>query len=97
MDWAWDSAGALQAYEADLAIAERLAASDPGNAQWQRDLYISYWRMADIGERTGRDDGGEWWRKAYEALVGMKERGMHLTPEDEGFLEQLREKMQRLE
>ena len=29
---------ALTAYRASLAIAERLAKADPGNAGWQRDL-----------------------------------------------------------
>jgi len=31
-----------------LAIAERLAQSDPGNAGWQRDLSISYSNLASI-------------------------------------------------
>jgi hypothetical protein len=34
---AGDLAGARAAYEAGLVIAERLASSDPGNAEWQRD------------------------------------------------------------
>jgi hypothetical protein len=29
---------ALKAYRDSLAIRERLAAADPGNTQWQRDL-----------------------------------------------------------
>jgi hypothetical protein len=30
-----------------LAIAERLAKFDPGNAGWQRDLIVSYKKIAD--------------------------------------------------
>ena len=33
---------ALDAYNASLAIAERLAEADPGNAGWQRDLSVSH-------------------------------------------------------
>ncbi len=36
-----DRAGALQAYEESLEIARRLAAADPGNAGWARDLIVS--------------------------------------------------------
>ena len=36
-----DLAGALQSYRDSLAIRERLAKSDPGNAGWQRDLSVS--------------------------------------------------------
>jgi tetratricopeptide (TPR) repeat protein len=35
-----DRPGALEAYRKSLAIAEALAAKDPGNTQWQRDLSI---------------------------------------------------------
>ncbi len=87
-----NSSGALARYEGTLAIQERLAQFDPCNAEWQRDLYVSYWRMADMTECAGRDDAGQWWRKAYDTLAGMKQRGMHISPEDEGFLEQLRAK-----
>ena len=37
---------ALASYEAGLTIRERLAQSDPGNAAWQRDLAISYGKIA---------------------------------------------------
>jgi hypothetical protein len=33
-----DLAGALQSYRAALGITERLAAADPSNTLWQRDL-----------------------------------------------------------
>ncbi|NQW09613.1 MAG: tetratricopeptide repeat protein, partial [Alphaproteobacteria bacterium] len=35
-------ATALDSFRASLAIAERLAAADPGNAGWQRDLSVSH-------------------------------------------------------
>jgi hypothetical protein len=47
-----DLAGALKSYEADLAIAERLAKSDLGNAGWQRDLSVSYSKLATVYRRS---------------------------------------------
>ena len=43
-----DLAGALKSYRDSLAIADRLAKSDPGNAGWQRDLSVSYGKLADV-------------------------------------------------
>ena len=39
---------ALKSYRDGLAIAERLAKADPGNAGWQRDLSVSYDRIGDV-------------------------------------------------
>ena len=39
---------ALKAYRDGLAIRDRLAQSDPGNAGWQRDLAVSYAKLATI-------------------------------------------------
>ncbi len=41
-------ADALKANRDSLAIAERLAKADPGNAGWQRDLSVSYNRVGDV-------------------------------------------------
>jgi hypothetical protein len=51
-----DLAAALTSYRADLAIAERLAEADPGNAGWQRDLALSHGRVAFIAMRQGVGD-----------------------------------------
>ena len=84
--------GALESYRAAMEIRERLAASDPGNAEWQRDLWVSFWKIADAGEKLGRADAADWWRRALEVLQSMKDRGMHISPEDERELEALRRK-----
>jgi hypothetical protein len=36
-----------------LAIAERLAKSDPGNAGWQRDLALSWGRLGGLHKQSG--------------------------------------------
>ena len=48
-----DLAGALAAYDAAKAIAEQLAAADPGNAAWQRDLSVSWNKIGDVRRAQG--------------------------------------------
>jgi eukaryotic-like serine/threonine-protein kinase len=52
-----DLAAALASYQASLAIAERLAKADPGNAGWQRDLSWSYSRLAKVRAQQGDHAG----------------------------------------
>ncbi len=40
----------LDSYRRSLAIREKLAAADPGNAQWQDDLIISLVQLAKQGD-----------------------------------------------
>ena len=44
---------ALKSYRDSLAIAERLAKADPGNAGWQRDLSVSYNKVGDVQVAQG--------------------------------------------
>jgi hypothetical protein len=48
--------GSRAHYRDSLAIAERLAAADRSNTQWQRDLSNSYKKVGDVlGRDIGRD------------------------------------------
>jgi len=88
-----DLAGALRCFTESKTIAERLAASDPANAAWQRDRWVSYWRLADHCEKSGQaEEAKAWWKKAYDTLADMKARGLHVSPQDLGFLGRLRAK-----
>jgi hypothetical protein len=49
-----DLAGALKSYRDGLAIADRPAKSDPGNAVRQRDLSASHSKIADVLRRAGK-------------------------------------------
>ena len=53
-----DLAGALTSYRDSLAIADRLAQSDPGNAGWRRDLSVSYEKVGDVQVAQGDLAGG---------------------------------------
>jgi hypothetical protein len=48
-----DLAGALKSYSDSLVIRDRLAKSDPGNAGWQRDLTVSYAKLAKVHRQSG--------------------------------------------
>ena len=60
-----DLAGALQAFTEGKDIRDRLAAADPGNAQWQRDLSVSWERLASVREQLqDRPAAAAAWREA---------------------------------
>jgi tetratricopeptide (TPR) repeat protein len=44
---------ALKAYRDSLAIRERLATADRSNTEWQRDVYVSLSRVADVERAQG--------------------------------------------
>ena len=89
-----DPAAARRYYEDDLTIRKRLAGAAPENADYACDLWVSYWRMAALAENSSsRDEALPWWRCVYDVLSGMKRKGVFLSPEDEGFLDQLARKV----
>jgi tetratricopeptide (TPR) repeat protein len=62
---------ALNAHRAGLAIRERLAAADPSNAGWQRDLSVSQNKVGDVLSAQGRLDDA---LSAYRASLAIAER-----------------------
>ena len=66
-----DGAGALTAYRESLAIRERLAASDPSNASWQRDLSVSHTKVGDVLVAQGDGAGA---LTAYRESLAIRER-----------------------
>ena len=90
-----DRVAAFDAYRRSLERFERLAASNPENDEWQRDLFVSYVKLAQMAEQDSTGDAREWWVKAYAQLSGMKQRGIML-PTDEVRLEFLRQKVEEM-
>jgi eukaryotic-like serine/threonine-protein kinase len=81
-----DLAGALKSYRDSLAIAERLARSDPGNAEWQHDLAVSYFKLANVYRRSND------WDSALDALRqgrAIMERLTKLSPDNAGWKKNL--------
>ncbi|HQX50888.1 MAG TPA: hypothetical protein PLR25_13325 [Planctomycetaceae bacterium] len=85
---------AQRLYGESLCIAQRLAESDPGNAEWQRDLWASYWRVANVMEPQQAPDAMAYWRRAHETLARMVETGLFVSPQDRQFLDRLQQKIE---
>jgi predicted Zn-dependent protease len=58
-----DLKAALKSYSDGLAIRERLAKADPNNAGWQRDLAVSYAKLASAYRKSNETT------KAHDALA----------------------------
>ena len=66
-----DLPAALTSYRASLAIPERLAKADPGNADWQRDLSVSHDRIGDVQVAQGDLPAA---LTSYRASLAISER-----------------------
>jgi hypothetical protein len=67
-----DPAAALTNYQASLAIRERLAQADPGNAGWQRDLAVSFGRVGMVESRQGtREDALKAFRSGPDIIARL--------------------------
>ena len=87
---------ALQAYQDGLAIREKLAAQDPSNAEWQRDLIVSNVKLADVAERQGRPaDTSRHYGAALAVAKELQARG-RLAPVDGWMIGELETQLERL-
>jgi tetratricopeptide (TPR) repeat protein len=77
-----DLAGALKSYGAGLAIRETLAAQDPGNAGWQRDLSVSHNKIGDVQVAQGDLAGA---LKSFGAGLAIAEKLAAQDPGNAGW------------
>ena len=82
-----DLAGALSAYEAAIAIAEKLAAGDPSNREWQRDLIVIHVKLSEASGAPVKH-----LEKALVIANCLMSEG-HLAPEDHRMLNALAERL----
>ena len=66
-----DLPGALAAYTDAMAIAERLAARDPANSEWQRDMWVSHVNIGGVKVAQGDLPGA---LAAYTDAMAIAER-----------------------
>src|ERR1700736_4303706 len=66
-------ADALKSYRARQVIILRLANSDPGNAEWQRDLAVSFGKLGLVHKQSGDK------AKALDALRQGQTIMAHMT------------------
>jgi hypothetical protein len=72
----------LTSYQASLAIAERLAQADPGNAGRQRDLSIPHERIGDVQRAQGDLAAA---LTSYQASLAIRERLAQADPGNAGW------------
>jgi tetratricopeptide (TPR) repeat protein len=77
-----DTKDALTNYQKALAIAERLAKADPGNAGWQRDLSVSHDRIGDVLRAQGDLAAA---LQSYRASLAIAERLAKADPGNAGW------------
>jgi tetratricopeptide (TPR) repeat protein len=77
-----DLAAALHSYREDLAIADRLAKSDPGNAAWQRDLAVSYEKIGEVQVAQGDLSGA---LQSYREDLAIADRLVKSDPDNAGW------------
>ena len=83
-----DLAGADTAYAEVLTISRKLAAADPGNAEAQRDVWVSLSRLAGLKGSSVR------WREVVTQMEAMDAKGT-LAPSDRPYLDRARAKAAR--
>ncbi len=71
-----------KSYSDSLAIGERLAQSDPGNAGWQHDLSISYNKIGDTQQAQGDLKAA---LKSYSNSLAIRERLAQSDPSNAGW------------
>jgi tetratricopeptide (TPR) repeat protein len=73
---------ALKSYRDGLAIADRLAKSDPGNAGWQRALSVSYSKIGDVLVAEGNLPEA---LKSYRDGLAIRDRLAKADPGNAGW------------
>ena len=67
-----DKVGALESYRKSLALLEGLAAADPANTEYRREMQETYARMGEVLVETGRArEAVELSRKALEVSLSL--------------------------
>jgi tetratricopeptide (TPR) repeat protein len=70
---------ALKSYRDGLAIIDRLAKADPGNAEWQRDLSVSFAKLAVVFRKAGNNTDA---LNALKEGRAIAERIARLSPDN---------------
>ena len=81
----------MGAFRKCLEIRERLSRGDPSNAQRQRDLMMSLYKLAEASEPADAITAVGWWRMAHDQLADMNRRGV-MIPSNQETLEFVRRK-----
>jgi predicted negative regulator of RcsB-dependent stress response len=75
-------ADALKSFRGGLAIRDRVAMADPGNAGWQRDLSVSYDNIGDVLVAQGHLAEA---LKSFRGGLAIRERLAKVDPGNAGW------------
>ncbi len=79
-------AEALATYQARLTIAERMAAQEPDNPKWQRELSANHVRIGDVLAALGEGDGA---LASYQVRLAVAERMANQDPANPRWQQEL--------
>lgn len=82
-------AAAHAVLECTHAILLTDAAAEPSNSQWQRDLVVSYYKLATFAKQTNSGDATAYWQKCLVVLRRMRDRQMFIDPPVAQLFQQL--------
>jgi len=88
-----DLAAARDYFADGLTIAKQLAQADPTNAQMQRDIWVSHWKIANALEKENNPAAVESWRACLGVFQKMIDAGLHVPPQDLKTLDGVRKKL----
>ena len=81
--------------EKGLEVLERLNAVAPENDYYTKRLLSCYREIAWYAAESGVPEADRNWAlKAHDILQGMVDRGLHVSPDDLGFLKQLKQRLE---
>jgi hypothetical protein len=88
---------ALKAYQDGLDIAEKLAAQDPSNTQWQRDLIVSNVNLAEFAEAQHSEASQvkRHYRAALDIALTLRDAG-RLAAVDAWMVQDLEARLERV-
>ena len=72
----------MASYQAEFAITDRLAKSDPGNAGWQRDLSVTYNKVGNVQVAQGNLPAA---LTPYQASLAIADRLAKSDPANAGW------------
>ena len=73
---------ALESYRSGMAIAEKLAESDPSNTGWQRDLSVSHNKTGDVQQAQGDLEAA---LESYRSDMAIAEKLAESDPSNAGW------------
>jgi len=81
-----------------LAIRTRLATQDPSNAEWQRDLVVSLWKISasvDVTTQAGKHEAQDMLTRALHILHNLDKEGK-LAPSHQAWIGIIEKRLEAL-